>query len=485
MEPLSHRRVAELRRRDLLAEVARSRRSTTLCRPRHAPPPRAVLYPVVIVLACLTIVVLLGLASAFTAAHPRPDSGALDAAIAARFYAALNRALATGDPTELDNSVWPEVVVFRADGQEWDLADLKRHLAALHAVRPRLSLRVDEMVADDHHGVAAIALVGAGEGGPIAVPDNRIGAAGWTDRFRVSQGRVIEYAGVLAELSVPPWPFAARVVALPETPRARVALTRLTLQPGAESLRLVAGGPALYRVEAGEVHLWHSWSETDVGSGFRLRPGEQAVVAGDGAHVLRAIGTAPGDVIAAALQPDPPMAPYRPSGMASPTTAESTPITPRPPGVEIASLGELALDLGAIGLAREGAVALDRLALPPGRHRLAHPGNSAVVLFVESGQGVLAAPGGPPGRAAPPATVLAPGSAVALAPDNRPTVSNTGPDPLVLLVVTLLPIAPAAPATPQAVVPLEPPVAPPLGDPPGQPTRVDWSSTRERQGKPH
>lgn len=486
MEPHSHRHAAELRQRNPLVEVAISPGSLPQRRLRHASPPRAVLYPVVILLACLSVVVLLGLASAFATARPRSSSGVVDPAIAVRFYAALNRAIAIGDLTELDHSVWPEVLISRSDGRVWNLADLKRHLMALHAARPRLSLRVDQMVAEGHRGVVAVTLVGAGEDGPLAVPDHPLGADGWTDRFRVAHGRVIEYAGVVAELSIPSRPLSARVVALPETPRTRLALSRLTLQPGAAPLRLVAGGPTLYRVEAGEVHLWHSWKETDSGRGYQLRPGDQALVGGDGTHLLRAMSAAPAEVIAVLLHPDHQAALSQPSSTDSPAKAEAAPTTPEASGARIASLGEVALDLGAIGFAGEGSVAMDRLALPPGRYRLASPAAGAVVLFVESGLGALAAePGGAPRPVARPAMVLATGSTVNLTPGHQPWISSTGTDPLVLLIVTLAPTAPTAPVADDTVVVGVPAATPRPNAPRLLPTTAVWNSTRERPGQPH
>lgn len=446
MEPLAHHRIAELRRQALLIEVERAHRAAPPARARGFAPTRAILYPLTAVLAVATAVALVALVATMPSAAGGPvPTGTSDEAATRRFYAALNRAIASGDLDLLETAVWPELAVHRSDGQTWGLDELRRHLLALHAGQPGGALRVERVFAADHRAIAEVALVGAGRERPLAVHDGVPAAHGRHDHLRVADGRVVEYAGVAVETS------ASRAViagdaAVPRHGVVRVELFRVTLQPGAKLPMYVAGGPLLYAVESGEISLWSIAAREATGSGEHgLRPGDQAVLRPGASHSLRTVGPDPTTVFAAMLLPDGALSPLKAWGMDIIPPAESPPRQIWPPGVEVVPVGGGDLDWQATGATEPGRVAVDRLVLPPGRHRVLGPPAGVGLLTVESGQGVLVPP---PGSASAsgspePLALLAPGSSTVPPPGRPLLVDNVGADPLALLVTTLMPTDPS------------------------------------------
>jgi quercetin dioxygenase-like cupin family protein len=474
MEPLAHGRVAELRRRALLLEADRGRRAASLRHGRGSRPTRGTVYPLAALLSVITAAALLALVAALPlAAGPAPTAGAANGGTTEvairRFYAALDAALATGDQTALDATVWPELRVQGDDGQTWGVADLREQLGAIHAAQPGLRLRVEEVVAGDERGVAQLEMVGGESGQPLAVPEvARVGGAA-ADRLQVLDGRVVAYGGGLVGVSVPRTLLAGTAglkaqAAVPATsPRPQSSgtvapamvtpeLERVEMGPGSGLPPYIADGPVLFGVEAGEALV----SSLVVAAARvqtverALGEGEQVVLPAGTSHWVRA-GPDGATLLVVEMLPPPVVPPGRFSGRRT-RRQDSEPVgTASQPAVEVTSLVRGTIELGDLDATGGVAVSLDRFTLEPGRHRLVVGAGRPGLLAVESGRGVLAAPLGQAERegGAGPVTVLTAGAATSLAPGPTPLIDNIGADPLVVLVLTLAPgretEAPAAP----------------------------------------
>jgi hypothetical protein len=460
MEPLAHDRVVELRRRALLLEAERERHPRPARSPANHRPPGALVYPLVVGIALATAVALLLLAASMPlVANGGGRTVETDAAVVERFYAALSEALATGELGALDDAVWPELAVPRNDGENWRLDEFRVQLAALHAAQPGLSLRVEDVVAADGRGVARVALAGVGDSAPLALPDAGPGSE-TSDRLRIVDGRVTEYAGVLAEATVPRrvmssvvaqrrvheplvsgayWsPGMPRPGTAPTTPPPWVAVDRLELPPGAKMALRIPSGPVLYAVEAGEVaveFLVTGSAQTRADPRWLTAGEETAVEAGTG-HLLRASRAEGATVLALEVMPDP----------AAATARLRTTNTPER-GLVVSPL----IWEPTAGARPDGtlAIALHRVTLPPGRYHLARPAASEVVVAVESGQAVVAAPSGALATGTPeegPA-LLGAGSAEVRGPGTPIVVHNVGAESLALLLLTMTPGAEPATAS--------------------------------------
>src|SRR5262245_29210537 len=108
-------------------------------------PTRATVAVISLVLTLATALTLT--VTAVTLASPRSSTDApASLAIVRPFYAALNRAIATGDLGDLEALVAPDVTV-DGDGAA-GLDGLRQRLLDLHATRPGLWLSLDETLVD-------------------------------------------------------------------------------------------------------------------------------------------------------------------------------------------------------------------------------------------------------------------------------------------------------------------------------------------------
>src|SRR5688500_2540489 len=148
------------------ADAGRSARRCGACRVRRP----------VLLLACLvalaTGVALIG--AGLTVTTPDRGTGPLDlpsdaaesdAAVVRRFYAAVNTALAAGDPASLTALLAPDFADRTANpGRAGTREDLVRHVLALRAAFPDLWLTVEDVRADGDRVVARVRAEGGDRG---------------------------------------------------------------------------------------------------------------------------------------------------------------------------------------------------------------------------------------------------------------------------------------------------------------------------------
>jgi quercetin dioxygenase-like cupin family protein/predicted SnoaL-like aldol condensation-catalyzing enzyme len=388
-------------------------------------------------LAALTAAALLRAEAVLTPPSPAPVGTEADEAVAKdavrRFYAAVNAALAAGDPAPLADAVAPDFVAHApTPGFPPDRDGLVRALTALRAAAPGLRLTPTVLLADGDLVVAQVAEASA-PGAFLGLPLPRLALWGPVDRFRVADGRVVEHWGTAERGWLDPV-LRAPLRLAPPAARA-VTLERRAYAPGAREDARPAGPRVLY-LEAGTLTVAVSTGASPAaGTEATLTPGRFVLVPQGAETVLRNAG--PTEAVTLEVTTNPPgRGAARPDGVASSPLAGGV-ATPLPVGNAVLSLG--------------------RVVLPPGAAIPLHATAGPELLAVEAGTLGVTVSGGRAsvrrGIAAPrdpgPAASLASGDGVLIEPGAVAAYRNAGDGPLVLLVATLAP-AESPPGTPPA-----------------------------------
>lgn len=432
---------------------------------------RAVL-PTTIVLGILTALTLVYTAA--TVAQPpfdapRDNDGE---AVVRSFYAAVNDALRLGDSAALSQVTTPDVKVSGVSATIDDRDELASHIMNLRAAYPALAIELIDVIADRDRAAARITISGAAGLGPLVAASYQPGNSKSTDIFRVEDGLISEYQGLIAELSAPRQ-ILRETVATSDLTETAVGVARLTLAPDARLGGLVTLGPTIYAVAAGELTV-----QVDGRSAIRRAPvagiarpvvdqlvarttsalgtDDQIAIGAGVSHSLRSTGLEPAVIIATTLMPLSWLDPPTPnSGGVSPGPLLSVMMyladTPReqaglwPDGVDSLPLlqgSQLTLPSSTISLS------LWQTTLEPGASMTSRPPEGATRLMVDSGRAIIETH---TQHAADEITVVTAGKSAPLSPQTLATVRNIDDVPLVL---SLLVVAPSdglptlPPATP-------------------------------------
>jgi predicted ester cyclase len=418
---------------------------------------RRLLVPLALVLALATGAVVAETRAALEAmpiastAGPRTE----DLALVRDWYAAANRAIATGDASVVSTLLAPGFVdhaVPSAVGG--DAAALTAYLSDLHSTHPGARLVPLDVAADGDRVVVRVRTEGAERGAFLGLPIADARVRGSVDVFRIAGGGIAEHWGdgqSLARfaplLSVPmPVPSAGGTV---------VALARRTYPPGTGELAAVASGFAVVLVQSGGLQF--APDQRAGGTSWRLvgRPGSGAASAAisPGTAVALRIGEAlllgagatgtianAGEDAAVALVVSGADA-DAPGWVSAENGGRSDIVTD-----ELAGGQWVALPAGSV-------LAIGQATLPAGASVARHPVAGAELLSVEAGELALTTDAagawvhqGPGGRAARAETaVLGAGDGALIGQGAVARYLSVGDDPLALLLVTIAPGG-AAPA---------------------------------------
>ena len=226
-----------------LRQPIRVRRSRHGASARSTIPAAAFLLSIVAALAFLRAAALI----------PPPSGDVLAAEdgeqLARRFYAALNDAIRTGDPSYLDGLVAPALL--SATGPP-ERGALPGRIRAAHLSAPNQRLILDDVLVERGRVVARISTQGgrpsAFSGSPLGPPDIVWGPV---DLLRVVDGQIAEYQPAVPAPILEPLALVPGAV-LPAAPR-RAGLARLSFAPGGYVPAQEARGPITLVVEDGEV----------------------------------------------------------------------------------------------------------------------------------------------------------------------------------------------------------------------------------------
>ena len=406
----------------------------------------------------------------------RSAPGAVNEAIARRFYDAVNDAVRTGDLSFLDH-----VAVMNAEhlpGAVGPGCDLHCRVSALHQLDPALRLEVHDVLVDGDRVAVRLSIQGNDRPVFLGLP-LRGNLVPWAqvDFLRVTDGRIVEVqaAGDLPTLVEPLGRTA--LDALPPAPY-RLGLVRLTLEPSTAITGLSAAGPISLLVESGTlvVHVDQpSWvqgpgsagdpgrDELRAAGAIVLSPGERVALAANTGYALHSTANEAAVVLsAAALAGDggPTNRWFRPRSFDEilfipgepEAVAQTSGPTAWPPGVrsELIAYGIIktrAAESAELQLIR--VTLSPHVALPvhetPGAELLEVETGSAIVDLVAGDGAVRPKAGAFLARIRPqddsstrgPAVFLG-GSAV-LQPGASAGVRNVDDEPLVLLILSLEP----------------------------------------------
>jgi hypothetical protein len=411
-------------------------------------PTRGTVAVLSLVLALATALTLTATAVTLASPPASSDESTANLAVVRRFYAALNLAVASGDLSELDGLLAPDLVV--GDDATAGRDTLADHLLALHEVRPDLWLGLEEALVAGDRVVARVAVTGFENGGddPTALlsapaPDSPLWTAG--DRLRVVDGRVAAFAGITLALA-PARAVLDAVVALPALGQGWLGLARVTAAPWADILAPPTAGPFVYLVETGSVAV-----RLDGGDERRFSVGDEFVVAAGMTLALRNPSAGPATLLTAALVA--PAAPWPPrydppvdvNSIAPDGASRDMPLNsvatarPRPAASVVAtSLGGTNVVPSRLGLAGELRLTLSRLAPAPGQNLLPLTKDGPTMLATDAGRALLSAPDdhGEGGEAAAD-TLLTGGRASIHGAGATLTIQPAGDAPLGLLVLSL------------------------------------------------
>jgi predicted ester cyclase len=168
------------------------------------------------------------------ATTPSPDTAAVT--LVRHFYAAVNATIATGDATQFDGLVAPNLVEHPARiGEAPGRAGLVQALMSRRAAFPSLQVIVDAVAATGSDGVTArVHLTGDGAGEFLGLPlSPDLAAWGPLDLFRIADGRIVERWGAGSDpISLQPW--WRTPIAGAETNASRtIEIETLVFDPGA------------------------------------------------------------------------------------------------------------------------------------------------------------------------------------------------------------------------------------------------------------
>jgi len=437
---------------------------------------RSVVVATVIVLALATVLALVGLAATLAAPGARATRAAETAGIVRSFYAAANDAVRTGDPTAID-AIVSGAFVERGAGDEpgSDLERLRRRLVVLHAAHPDLRFQVRNVVADRGQAVAHIALEGLAVGAPLVLPAVGPIPADLIDRFRVAAGRIVAYAGVAADLTVPV-PLAAAMFEVRPTPAAWLGVARLGLDPGAGIPVLVGSGPMAYAVESGAVVIRIDGEGRVLrvpGNGgpaepvvvvrrgeVTLGPGTTIVMRSGVTHALRNDGAVTASVLATAVLPASALIAVGPSGVASAPPPAGLPsfaasVSPSvamfatstatnetaawPEGVTTTPLAAERIVPNRLGRGGRIQVAVARLTMAASTHVLLPDAPGPTLLAVEAGTALMNGLESESGGAEPHPAVLLDAGTATTRDAGATAIQAVAVDPLSVLVIMLGP----------------------------------------------
>ena len=388
------------------------------------------------ILAALTALSLLGAVVAVRPPGiPAEADGPREAAnraLAYRFYAAANTAIADGDTTPLVALVAPDFVEWSIPPDAGpDRDGLVRRVLALHATTPGLRLGVEAVAAD---GDLVIAAVRVHTADPPTFLGLRLRDAwtGWgpVDVFRVAGGRIVERWGPATD-PAPPAPALRVALTIPPPEHRTLAVARVTLAPGARHVAPARSGPRLLLAESGAVDV--SPTSRDATPPAAVRTGEHLILPAGASFAVRNTGRSPAlllDVSIAAV-------PY------SDTAGDdSRGMAQKGVAVEV-----LARDLLVAVPSPSTILALGETTLDPGERLTWSPAAGPVLVRVEAGTLDLVATGSVPWvdgsvsrrSAADVGAELGPGGSALLEAGAAAEVRAAPGGPATLLVLTLLP----------------------------------------------
>jgi ketosteroid isomerase-like protein len=397
-------------------------------------------------LSLVTGIALVATGAALTDAGPSlPRSGhsAANADLVRDFYAAVNRAIETGDATPLDQIVTPDATWCLSCPNRPPTRDgLKLYLAALHRATPDARLAVESVVAGVEGTVVARVLV---TGYPLVAEPAPWGPV---DTFRMANGWIAERRSGPDPVALVDPLAEARLDALPPAVTG-VALARLTFSQGSGVANLLSAGPTLLVVETGEiaVHIasrgrvlrardgqeMTATRDEDLALTAVLRQGDGAIVPAGVRYALHQHGTEPAEALGTTLfyvgddgsrvmphcrNSEPCHAPWA----AASETASAVP----PPEVRLLASGKVgAWPAGPVRLA------IGRIVLGPGA-RIAPFGDETALIAVDAG--TLGKPGD---DGEPTATE----TGLVRRTGSTGELHNTGDGLLILLALTVAPVA--------------------------------------------
>ena len=183
-----------------------------------------------------------------------PAASATNADVVHRFYAAVNRALLSGDVAPFDSLLAEDFVDHASRfGQTGDRAGLTRYVLALHRAEPTLVVMAHHVVAGADY-VAARVLVDGAHGAPssgLPAVEGRVWAT--LDLFRLREGRIAEHWSDDLGLAVVE-PLLEVTVTVQRPVSKWVELGRLTYSPDGADVRWTSG-PTVLLIEAGGLEL--------------------------------------------------------------------------------------------------------------------------------------------------------------------------------------------------------------------------------------
>jgi predicted SnoaL-like aldol condensation-catalyzing enzyme len=366
-------------------------------------------------------------------ASPLPPPATNGEDVVHRFYAAVNDAIATGDPSRLYTVVASHFVARDPlPGVEPGRSGLERYLLRLHQVDPGLRLVPDVVVAAGDLTVAHVTARSDQEPQVLAGAMTTPRPWGTVDVLRVAGDFIVERWGDTDGIGLVR-PLAELAFDLP-TPLPRVVtIDRLTLAPGARWSSHETG-PHLLLVEEGVLGVEEHERETTVPQGSpsrqaaRLAAEEWLLIPAGAAFVMTNLGAGATRVAAVTFA-----VPRSPGG--APVTATL------PPGVAGKTLaGGLAADV-EVGPA---ILTVAQMMLDSGAQVSFAGDGGPVLLVVDAGR--LSMTGTAPAwirsgaagnsRRAREAT-LAPGDGALLSAGGFTVLQNAGEDPVLALVVVL------------------------------------------------
>jgi hypothetical protein len=394
------------------------------------------------------------------------------------FYGAINAALRLGDATALAEVAPAELIVHGTISDSIIHRDeLAARIMALRAAFPRMQITVADMVAEHERVLARIDLTGADRQGLLGVSAPSAYPETMMENFRVRDGMIVEYHGILADL-VPPVQVLQESIGLVGTSQL-IEIARLTIAPEARLDGQITSGPTIIAVQAGTVEVTitgegeirraatsstPSEHESTIAGGVsHMGNGDQIAMSALTGYALRSIASTPAVLIVATVMranprpgtssdtDQPPPASPVPSGM---------PVTPDPrsalgrtvsqPGVE----HQMLLPLLPLELPTSPAsIAIWQITLAPGMAISGLPPAGAAFAIVASGRAVIE-------RSTAPAqgemVVASVGARAPLDPYMPTKIQNIGDASAVLLILTARPsteLATIAGRDPQADIP--------------------------------